>query len=179
MDAPLAALLGALFGAIAGLVGGFVTAKQQSKLEEQKSLRARQDEQDREVRLAVAELGRKMATATHSMNWFSWRAVQRPAQFTSADIDAHDQEMHTLLPEMASALLLVSALSETMYKQLKAVVQDVYDLDVELAAAASSFEDSPQPAIAKIGALKEQARHLNSDLPERVANIINHTSNSK
>ncbi len=172
MDASIAGLLAAIIGALAGLVGGYIAGRQQSQLEYQKWHRARLDDLNKEIRLAVAELARKLAITTHSMNWLTWRAEKQAAEFSLEHLEAYDREMHQNLPEIASAFIVLSALSESAAGLMNPLVQEVYNLDVDLAKAGASYREDPATSREAIASLMEDAWKLNHELTSRVAVVL-------
>ena len=86
MDAAVAGLIGAAIGAVAGLMGAFFTSIVQSRIEEKKWRRSKQDTLSKELRLQIAEVSRKMLVAQHSMEWITWYAREGPKHLGSSRI---------------------------------------------------------------------------------------------
>src|SRR5262245_15820676 len=100
MDTALVGILVALIGLVAGLLGGYLTARQQARLEERKWRVARQDELEKEIRLAAAEVTRKVVSAVQAISWLAWKAKYQPDQIDNDDITAYDKKISELFSEI-------------------------------------------------------------------------------
>lgn len=172
MDPTIVALTVALVGAISGLVGGYLAGRRQSQLEYNKWIRTREDDLAKEARLAVADLTRKLATATHGIVWLAWKAVNRPNDVTQQDISAYDDEMHKLIPDIVGALAVVSALNKDLYYKMNPLVSQFYELDGQLAFYIPSFRDSSKLQVDEIRKIYERAYILNRELTQKVTEVF-------
>jgi hypothetical protein len=181
MDSP--AILGALIGAISGLSIALLTGWRQSRLEYQKWLRAREDDQrkwlqekedekQKEIRLAVVELTKKMAIALQAMEWFTWKVKKTPDSLTEEDISAYDEEMKAHLPEIVSSHILVAALSKTKYERLDPLVTELYQLDNQIAQASLMLKKSPQEGTQALVELCTICFRFHKELQKEVSEII-------
>ncbi len=75
-----------LFAVLAGLLGGYLSGRYASTLERVKWERSRREEYEKETRLAVAALARKLGEAANSMDWVTWTAEHEPAGLPEAEI---------------------------------------------------------------------------------------------
>jgi len=172
MDATIASLIGTAIGALAGLAGGFFTARQQSKLEEQKRLRAKEDEYEKEVRLAVADLTKKLAAGTQAISWFTSKAKSEPARFTENDLLAYDNTMLSLYPDVVSSRIVVAALNKEIHAKMTPIVDKLYFLDSLVVKAAVIFRNSQQEGIKELANCCDLISQFESELIERVTEII-------
>ena len=166
-------LLGVLIGAGAGILGGYLSGWQQARLEYKKWQRTRQDETVKEINLAVTELMKKIATTAQTISWFTWEADYRPDRITKETIDNYDLEIRRLFPEIDSALIMVSSLSNKAYERLSPLVNKIYNLDLEVSRATRMIINEPDKAIKGIASHKDVAFELKSEIMKSVANINN------
>jgi uncharacterized coiled-coil protein SlyX len=164
-------LTGVLIGAVAGILGGYLSGLQQARLEYKKWEHTRQDETIKEINLAVAELMKKMAATVQAISWFTWEADYRPDRINKKAVDNYDLEMRKLFPEIDSALIVVSALSNKAYEQLSPLVLKIYELDLEVSRSTRMIIKTPDKAIKGIAGHKDVAFQLKSEIMKSVANI--------
>ena len=172
MDGAVAGLLGATIGALSGLAGGFFTGRRQLKVERDKWLQARKDEIQKDIRLAAAELTRKIAAANHSMVWLTWKAHFQPNDLTKEDISVYDKEMHVLKPEIIGALMNLCALDKSLYDKMNPFVTKTNVLDGRIRIAAISFDASPESTREAIAEFYGAAYPLYNELSQTVADFI-------
>ncbi|MBW4571886.1 MAG: hypothetical protein KME31_28895 [Tolypothrix carrinoi HA7290-LM1] len=93
MNEPVAVIIGAAIAAISGLSVALLTSWRQSRLEYDKWLRAkaddnnrwlqlREDDRQKDIRLAIVELTKKLSIGLHVMTWFTWKAKFTSTNFT-------------------------------------------------------------------------------------------------
>jgi hypothetical protein len=172
MDPALTGILAALIGAVAGITGGYLSGWQQARLEYKKWLRAREDDVAKELRLAVADLMRKMATTAQHISWFTWEADYRPDRITKEAVELYDTEMRGLFPEIDSALIMVSALSNEAYERLAPLVLDIYNLDLKVSRETRKITNAPSDAAKGIADYKDAAFQLKRQIMQNVSNVI-------
>jgi hypothetical protein len=172
MDGAVAGLIGATIGALSGLAGGFLTGRRQLKVERDKWLQSRKDEIQKDIRLAAAELTRKIAAANHSMLWLTWKAHFQPNDLTNEDISDYDKEMHVVKPEIIGALMNLCALDENLYDRMNPFVIKTHVLDGRIAIAAIPFKVSRESATKAIAEFYEEAYPLYNELAQMVADMI-------
>jgi hypothetical protein len=160
MSEALVALGAATIGAVAGLSGAFITARQQRRLDELRFLHVRRADDEKERRLAVAELARSLSVVLHTMSWFTWEADNRPTRTTPAALEAYDGAMKAALPDLMAAISVVAALSNRAYRQFDPLVTKAFDLDGQIGKAASRLAEDPDRARQTIGEFKVAAFSL-------------------
>src|SRR5262245_38210832 len=112
MDATTASLIGASIGALTGLAGGWLSGVRQSKIEHQKWVRANRDTIEKDARLALADLTKKLAAGVHAMCWLSWKAKFEPDKLSERDLSAYDTSMQSLFPDIVGSRVILAALSK-------------------------------------------------------------------
>jgi hypothetical protein len=178
MSEALVALGAAAIGATAGLLGAFISARQQRRLDEVRFLQERRAEDNKNERLAVAELARALSRVLQTMNWFTWEADNRPSRVTVEWVDQYDADMKTLLPDLMGAIAIVAALSEPIYRAFDPLVSEAFDLDARIGKAASNLATDAAATRDQIGSLKEPAFTLFRRFREQLAVVMGHHGNS-
>jgi hypothetical protein len=172
MDATTASLLGTAIGALTGLAGGFLAGRQQSKLEHQKWLQTQDDEYKKEVRLAVAELTKKLATGAHTISWYTSKAKIGPSIVTENDLLAFDNAMYALYPDIVSSRIVVAALNKEIHTKMTSLVKKLYSLDGQAIKAVVTFRNSQQDGIKELANCYDEAIRFENELIEQVTEII-------
>ena len=139
MDSTTASLIGAGLGALAGLAGGWLNGWRQSKLEYEKWTRARQDTIEKETRLALADLTKKIAAGINAIAWVTWKAKNEPERFSENDLTTYDTTMKTLFPDIVGSRVTLAALSKEVHDQVSPLLTKLYRLDVQTTNAAAVY----------------------------------------
>lgn len=142
MDPTTASLIGAGIGALAGLAGGWLNSWRHSKLEYEKWTRSRRDAIEKDTRLALADLAKKIAAGIHAMAWLAWKAKIEPSRLSQDDLTTYDTTMNTLFPDIVGSRVALAALSKEIHDQISPLIQQLYDLDVKIAKTSSLYRDS-------------------------------------
>ena len=157
MDAAVAGLIGAAIGAVAGLMGAFFTSIVQSRIEEKKWRRSKQDTLSKELRLQIAEVSRKMLVAQHSMEWITWYAREGPKHLDKKMISEYNKEIHDAFPELLGALAITAALNLDIYNQLSIIADEIYGIEGRIAKALFLFDEAPEECIEKLAKYNSEA----------------------
>lgn len=176
MDAAVAGLIGAVIGAGLSLVTTLVSGWQDSKLERDRWLRVRKDQANKDLRVAVADLARRLAAGVHSIEWLTWPAKNQPDKLTAEQLDAkvrsYNQEVHGLFSELTGCLVVIAAHDRQVYEQMRALVQAFSDLDAGVAMAASRRHQSYSESIQALAGYHAEAGRYTNRLQEAVANVV-------
>lgn len=172
MDATTASLIGAAIGAVSGLGGGYLTGRRQAKIEREKWRRGRRDEEAKTLRLAVAELTRKLAIGTHTIAWLTWKAKNTPTQLTKEDLSVYSREMKALFPDIVGSRAVVVALNEEAHSKMSPLIIKLYALDAHVALAAASFDDARKDCIAALARYYEEDLELDQELLTKVSETV-------
>lgn len=172
MDA-LVGLLAAAIGALSALIGSYLAGRQQAQLEYRKWLRTRADDVAKELGTAVAETMRKLAIGGQAITWLTWQADFRPHTINEQVISEYDAKMASLHPEIQSSLILVSAMSNELYKDLAPLMSQMYVLDAQVSFEASKISANPDEAVRGIARYRQAAHDQQISLPDRVVDIMN------
>jgi len=172
IDSGIASLVAALIALLSGLIGGYFAGKRTSALEYQKWWRGRTDDLAKEARLAAAELTRNLGAATHAMAWLTWPARNSPQQLTAKNVENYNEEMHKIFPVISGSLAVVSALSESVYREMEPLVEQIYKLDEQIALAGTRFIENPAGGAGLLGKYHEEVSSYSQSLNGRVADIL-------
>jgi hypothetical protein len=176
MSEVLASLLIAVIGLLAGLLGAYVAGRQQYHLEEQKWRAARQDELDKERRLAIAELSRKIVAAVQTIARLAWYAQYQSDHISSEDISDYDKKIDGLLSEIMGSLVIVSALDSNMHAQMNRLVRKVYNLDDQFAKATILLASSRDEGIQAMADCLPEVVSFWGELNQAVADMFSNSA---
>ncbi len=80
--------------------------------------------------------------------------------------------MRGLFPEIDSALIMVSALSNETYERLSPLVLEIYNLDLKVSRETRKIINTPDDVAKGIASYKDAAFQLKSQVMENVSDII-------
>ena len=132
----------------------------------------RRAEDEKQERLAIADLARALTRVIQLMSWFTWEAEFRPSRVGSEWVDRHDAEMKPLLPDLMSAVSIVAALSEPTYRAFDPLVTRAFELDAEIGAAAFTLAEDREVTRAKIAVLRGPVNALFDQFREMLAVVM-------
>jgi len=147
MDAATASLIGAGLGALAGLAGGWLNGWRQSKIEQERWRRSRLDTVERDARLALAELTKKLAVGVHAIAWLTWKAKYEPDKLSENDLSAYDTTMQSLFPDIVGSRIALAALTKETHNLISPLIEQLYDFDVRIAKAAALYRESASAGV--------------------------------
>ena len=182
----LNSFMGTLIGAGLALLGVWWTGKRQAELENVRWVRARKDEEDkrrqtredelrRDIRLAAAELSRKIAAGAQAISWLVWKARFDLENLTGRDKSAYDREIKSLLADLVGAEVVVAALDKDVFARMKPLINELYLLDHQVAFAIRHFQDSGEKrtdSIKQLNDLYEPASDFFNKISGTVLNSL-------
>ena len=142
MDATTSSLIGAGIGALAGLAGGWLNGWRQSKIEHEKWRRSRYDTVERDARLALADLTKKLAMGIHAIAWITWKAKHETDKLSESGLSAYDTTMKTLFPDIVGSRVSLAALNRVSHDLVSPLIEQLYAFDVRIAKAAALYRNS-------------------------------------
>jgi hypothetical protein len=167
-----AALLGALVGAITGLVSATITnfvALRNERTRQEEARRASYVQALREhTAIAFAEL----FVVQHAINWITWFAKHDPGVLNDDKIASYDAEVHLAFPKLLGTMATVAGLNLGVYKELRPIMQRLYDLDVRTAAALRHIKADQEAALQSLQDCWAEASQLVTTLPPELARIM-------
>ncbi|MDT4895518.1 MAG: hypothetical protein QOH25_595 [Acidobacteriota bacterium] len=172
MNPQTAAIFGAAIAAIVALSVALYNSWRQSKLEYEKWLRAREDQTDKEFRLAVADLTKKIVQGTHRIIWLAWKAKNEPTNLTEEDFIMYDKQMAEIFPDIVGSRIIVAALNQKVHIEITPFVRRLYALDEEVAKARILFRETPEKSTATLAACYDKTIKFDSELLVRVTDIV-------
>lgn len=134
----------------------------------------------REVRLAAADLIKKVAIAAQSMTWVLWIAQNDTNNFSPDFISEHDEKMKHIYAELAASQAFLASLDKDLYIKTKPLVTDIYSLDHKLAERAkiiyglkkSGNTENYHAKVKDLGALWLQVYQFSKGIPDRFADML-------
>lgn len=171
MNPQTAAIFGAAIAALVALFVALYNSWRQSKLEYEKWLRAREDETDKEFRLALADLTRKIVQGTHRIIWLAWKAKNEPKNLTEEDFILYDRQMAEIFPDIVGARVIVAALNRQVHAEITPFVRGLYSLDEEVAKARILFKQMPEKGTDQLVNCLDRTIKFDGELLERVTDI--------
>jgi hypothetical protein len=165
-------LIAAVIAAVVSLFNIFYTTFSQSRLESQKWIQARQDDADKNLRLAVADLTRKLAIGSHRMGWVTWKAVYARDSFSAEDIATYDKDMREVLPDVIAAHLLIAAMDRKTYDKIGPLAEKLYMIDGAIGQAGHDFINSKRQINSKWMELYNLCLKYQDQLKKEMTEII-------
>src|SRR5215468_5621402 len=101
LDQATAALIGAFIGAATALVSSLLTGWRLARIEHEKWLRAREDSFRTEKRSALADVARALASYSHSIMWFTYKALDAEG-VSEEELANFEIEIHKGVADMVS-----------------------------------------------------------------------------
>jgi hypothetical protein len=176
MDAAVAGLIGSIDGTIAGGVLGILTSLIQSRsqraLEQAKVEWERKSAVDTELRAHVATVARELLSAQHSMEWICWQVHDGSKILDNKAVDEYHKEIHVTFPKLLGSLAEVSSLDDRAYKELLALADKIFKIDIKIAEALREFKTSSQQASEAVSWQHKEAVSLYRQLPDDISKIM-------
>jgi hypothetical protein len=179
--AALGAAVGAYYAAYAGKKGEALATREDfhelirqvqrttEATEQVKATIAARSSMGGELRSALHKLTTSMASMIHSMCWVTW-AASHPGVLTSEKIDAYDEEVHRLSPEILGHLTSIAAFSYDIYKQIEPLVWEIFRLDASIGSACVEARNGGGSA--RLLDLQQESVDAMHRLPHAIAGII-------
>jgi hypothetical protein len=162
----------ALIGVVSSAFVAWITARLTWRLELQRWKRARDDVLTADLRNGLQQLILTIASSVHSMCWLTWLADTDPTKVTKARIDLYDDEMHELLPQLLGQLALVASLRPQTYWIFKDLIDELFDADRSIGAAALRVVPGEPETVASLSGLHERSLSIEERIPEVVRSVL-------
>jgi hypothetical protein len=162
----------ALIGVVSSAFVAWITARLTWRLELQRWKRARDDVLTADLRNGLQQLILTIASSVHSMCWLTWLADTDPAKVTKARIDLYDDEMHKLLPQLLGQLALVASLRPQTYWIFKDLIDELFDADRSIGAAALRVVPGEPETVVSLSSLHERSLSIEDRIPEVVRSVL-------
>ncbi len=172
MNATWAALLGALVGAIAAIISAALASFVALRNEHARQEEARRVTDIETLREHTALAFAEFFAFQHAINWVTWRAKYDPAAINDQLVSSYNAEIHQCYPRLLGSVTMVAALSLNAYQELRPLMQEIFDLDEEVAVALRNIRADRESALAVLQNCLEKAYVLEKTLPPELARII-------
>jgi hypothetical protein len=141
--------------------------------------RRRQRQAEREARVAevnsrTKDAFKQLFAIQHSIEWVTWHAKHDPESIRNPKLVAsYDKEIHQAYPAFLGALAAANAISDTVYEDLRQLLDHVYTIEHNVALALKEAQRSDAQFATAIVALTKYyeeitnlLEHLLTRLPE-------------
>lgn len=145
--------------------------EQHEWLESKKRQMAVRDEEARNIRIAVAEVAKRIAAGVHSMCWLCWAAKNNPNSFDESNLINYDQEMHQVLTNLVGDRVILAALDKNTHSHLSPLADKLYSLDAEIGLAMALWRRNPSEGIKALSLFHQQASEFDDELLRCVTNL--------
>jgi hypothetical protein len=162
----------ALIGAGGAFAGAWLSGRHERELEELRWRKTRSDEAADATAAAVVELTSHLASALHTIEWFTAAATLRVELFNEQRIIDYDNDMRAHLTGTVQGLVRVAHHDEPAFRTLERLTKSVWELDWQVATAAASYWSDPEETRAKIAAAFPSAGELVKALPHQIADVL-------
>ena len=133
---------------------------------------ARKAEVDKELRSAVAELTKHMASGVQAMSWLTWNAKNNSDGITDEDISQYNETISMVYNELVGFRVVVAALSKRIHQNMTPLVRKLYTLDSQISKAAILFKSSPEDGIKALASFNDDISKFDHELLEAVTGLI-------
>lgn len=173
-DNQFTALLGTLITGFIALFSAFGIVVYNRKVEIKKNLLSQKEEQQKQQRIAAAELIKKTAEGFHAITWILWIAKITPKDFDENLVIDHDEKMNSIYSEIAGAQIILCSLSKSLYDETKEIVNRLYNYDGKVGKIASDLknESLKSEVINKMGSLWQEVYTYSLELPKAFSEIL-------
>jgi len=128
-------------------------------------------ESRRDVRLAVAEIIKRVAAANHAINWLCWKAKYAPGDLSIKDLQNYDEQMNAVLGDIAAARTVLAALSPSVHEQLSTTVSRLYALDAKVSEAKAAFTKDRNKVVLSLADFHQSSWAFDSELLDAVEKL--------
>ena len=165
-------LLGALIGGGAAVIGAAVTGTVAYRVERSRQEGAAQLASVAALREQMGLAFAGLFTLQHALNWVTWFAKHDADAVNKKMVRAFDDEIHAAHPQILGAFAVVAALNLTIYEELNPLVQRLYDLEHNVAAALHRLGTDREATIAMLQRYLDAVLDVEEDLPRELARTM-------
>jgi hypothetical protein len=147
MTEAIIAAVSALIGAALGFGGAWYSAVAERRLEYQKWLQSREDDVNRDIRLAVAEVVARLSEMAHSIMWFTFSSLnavesRRSREHVEPLLSRFMDETHALIAQTVGVQYRLAALHLGMFQRVTPLVSEAIRLSEDAIHAAEGELDA-------------------------------------
>ncbi len=164
-------LMAAFVGVLAGTTSAFVTHIFQIRLERKKKEIESRNIFKKELKKEIAIAVQAIMSLIQEISWASWEVQKNGNKSSSMILEQYNINAKQKLSEISKQLAFIAATDLRVYDRLRAIVENVYMLDVQLA---NSLVDLTEGKIQKahFSNLKDSIRKIEYRLPLKFADIL-------
>lgn len=171
-SSPSAVLLGALIGGGAAVVGATVTGTVAYWVERSRQEGTAKLASAAALREQLAVAFTALFTLQHALNWVTWFAKYAADAVNKKMVRAFDEEIHAAHPQILGAMAMVAALDLTVYQELHPLVQELYRVEHDVAAALHRLETDREATIDMLRRYLDTVLEIEEELPLKLATAM-------
>ena len=172
MNKETITLIAALLAAVTSVGNVYFNYLSATSLERARWQKAREDESRKNLRVALAEFSRELATAIQRGTWLLWSAQNSPSTFSEKDLATYDDEMRSILPRLLTSRVMLAAHDTAAYERVADLSSRLYALDADIAVAGQQFRQSRAEGLQALQRLHDDAQQLHSSLAGELAKVV-------
>ena len=169
-------LVAALIAAITSIGNVYFNFLSATSLERVRWEKARQDEATKNLRVALADYSRELATGAQKATWLLWIAENASSEFSEKNLTTYDDEMRVILPRFFTARVLVAAYDMATYEKMEHLSKRLYKLDNDIAIAGRTFRNSRAQGLEELGRLYRDVQQFRESFPADLAKLMSAAS---
>ncbi|MGC2239083.1 MAG: hypothetical protein WA584_23210 [Pyrinomonadaceae bacterium] len=147
----------------------------------------KRDENDRNARLAAADLLKNIAIAAHSMTWALWVADNDVEHFNIKLVRKHDELMKNLYADLVASQAILASYDKNLYQKTRRMVNSIYSYDEQFANAAKVIDEAERGSdfssyakkVKNLGKLWKQLYEFSQYLPNEFGDMFAVKSDSQ
>ncbi|MEL7003755.1 MAG: hypothetical protein AAFN93_13615 [Bacteroidota bacterium] len=167
-----ATLFAALIGVVTGVASSFVTHFFQVRLEKQKKQLESEINRKNEFKKEIAQTVQVIMAMVQEISWVSWEVTKGTAYKSQEYLENYNKTAKEHLGKASAQLALLAATDLSVYNRLREIIQEVYDLDLELANGLVDFVEGKVDKD-HFMQMKKKALQVEKALPTKFAEILN------
>jgi hypothetical protein len=167
------ALIASFTSLLATGVGLGLSTWKDFQIENKKWISTREDEADRNLRLAIADFARELSTAALRVSWIAWTAEnEKDRSVISKELVAYNADMRLLLPKVVAAQTVLASQDKATYDRVANLPTQLRQVDTLVANAVENQLKSAGNDSGEVKRGHQIALDLIKELPDRFASAI-------
>lgn len=129
------------------------------------------DESERVLRLAVADISKKIASGSHIICWLCWYARYSPREVSEDSFITYEKEMHALQTDLVGLRVVLAALDREIHTILSPFIDRLYKMDVEVGLSKTLYLEKREEGLKMLGEIHSKSLSFDKDLLNTVTNL--------
>jgi hypothetical protein len=141
------------------------------KLESFRNQLSRKEESSKNLRLATAELVKKIAAGQHEITWLCWTADNCPEEITKEYLIAYDNQMKQIQSELVGLRVILATTDSKIHDLLTPFIVALFHLDGLVGQAKVLYRQSPEDGLKAFAELYSDSHKYENELVEVATNL--------